>query len=59
MLRVLAEAGLAEIDADAREVLVISSRRVSLDASPAFRAYAQRLAAAEAHLAPAPARIAA
>ena len=37
----------------------ISSRRTSLDASPAFRAYAARLAAAEAHLAPAAARIAA
>ena len=59
MLRVLAEVGLVEVDAQAREVLVISSRRMSLDSSPAFRAYAARLAAAEAHLAPAPARVAA
>ncbi len=58
MLRVLAEAGLIELDAGAREVLVVSTRRTSLDSSPAFRAYAQRLAAIEGYLAPAARRAA-
>lgn len=52
MLRVLAEAGLAEVDLDARAVAVASTERTALDRSPAFRAYSQRLAAVEAHLAP-------
>ncbi len=50
MLRVLAEAGLVEVDAAARQVLVVSSQRTSLESSPAFRAYRERLAAAERYL---------
>ena len=53
MLRVLAEAGLVEVDVRAREVLVVSTERTSLDRSPAFRAYATRLDAALRHLDPA------
>ena len=58
MLRVLAETGLVEVDAQAREVLVVSTERTSLETSSAFRAYAARLAAAEGHLGAAPARAA-
>jgi hypothetical protein len=58
MLRVLAEVGLVEVDAEAREVLVVSTERTSLEGSAAFRAYAERLAAAERHLGGAVARAA-
>ncbi len=50
MLRVLAEAGLVEVDADTREVLVVSGA-TSLEGSAAFRAYARRgCGAVEQHL---------
>ena len=50
MLRVLAETGLVEVDADARAVLVVSTARTSLERSAAFRAYGERLDAVERHL---------
>ncbi len=50
LLRVLAEVALIEVDVEAREVVVTSTEQTSLEHSPAFRAYAARLAAAERHL---------
>ncbi len=50
LLRVLAELGLIDVDAEAREVLMISKERTALERSAAFRAYATRLHGVERHL---------
>jgi len=50
LLRVLAETGLIEVDVDRRHALVVSTAKVSLEASASFRAYTARLEAVTRHL---------
>jgi single-stranded-DNA-specific exonuclease len=53
LLRVLTEIGLIDVDVEAREAVVLSTERRSLEDSPAFRCYQERLRAMERELAPA------